>query len=109
MDIDIRGREGAMVRVEEAQKGKFVDALGAKLAASFASPGPAAPKHERARFTAVARAAIERCVSLRRRLSACPYPCPCCERPRHRPAASSFQHQARAGTVSQQPCSSCCC
>ena len=46
----------------EAQKVKFVEALGAKLAASFSPPegGVAAPKHERARFTAVARAAIER-------------------------------------------------
>ena len=41
---------------------QFVAALGAKLAASFQPPerGVAAPKHERARFTAVARAAIER-------------------------------------------------
>jgi hypothetical protein len=46
----------------EAQKAMFVEALGAKLAASFSPPegGVAAPKHERARFTAVARAAIER-------------------------------------------------
>lgn len=57
-----RTAASASAKAMEEQKQSFVEALGAKLVASFQPPegGIAAPKHERARFTAVARAAIER-------------------------------------------------
>ena len=49
-------------KMSEQQQQRFVEALGAKLASSFQAPegGIAAPRQTRARFTAVARAAIER-------------------------------------------------